>query len=80
VQFGQPQAVALLEQGIDPVARRVQLEPEAGVRQNERASPPCSCTQVGLLGAVDCAVELVVECEPEMVDAAAAAGPVARRR
>ena len=71
VQLREPQPVAALQQLVDPVARRVELEPVAGVRRDER--PPAAVllhAQLRLLGPGDRALELVlVEREPEVVDA-----------
>ena len=39
------EAVALVEQLVDPVARRMQLEAVARVRRDEVRLPPCSCTR-----------------------------------
>jgi hypothetical protein len=36
VQLGEAEPVALLEQLVDPVARRMELEPVAGIRRDER--------------------------------------------
>src|SRR5437764_3403807 len=71
VQLGQTEPVALLEQFVDPIARRVQLEPVARIRRDERAPPAVLLhAQVGLVRARECALELVVvEREAEMVDA-----------
>ena len=59
------------EQLVEPLARRVHLEPVAGVRGDERAPAPVRLdAQLPLDRAVDHVGELLlVEGEPEMVDA-----------
>ena len=71
MQLREPQAVAALEQVVDPVARRVQLEPVAGIRRDERAPAAVLLhTQLGRFRPRERALELLlVEREPEMVDA-----------
>src|SRR5882757_8016965 len=71
VQLRQAQPVALLEQVVDPVARRVQLEPVPRVRRDERPSAAVLLhAQLGLVRARESPLELLlVEREPEMVDA-----------
>src|SRR6185437_5971275 len=71
VQLRQPQFVALCEQLVDPLARRMKLEPVAGVGGDERAASAVLLdAQVVLLSARDRGLELVlVEHEPEVVDA-----------
>jgi glyoxylase I family protein len=71
VEFREAQTVTLLEQIVDPVARRMELEPVAGVRRHERAAPAVLLhAQVGIFGTCDRALELVVvERQPDMVDA-----------
>src|SRR3954470_11867477 len=71
VQFGKAEAVVLLEQLLDPVPGRMQLEPVAGVRRDER--PPDAVllhAELRLIGACKRDLELLfVERKPEMVDA-----------
>ena len=59
------------EQLLEPLARRMHLEPVAGVRRDERAPAAVRLdAQLALDGAVDHLLKLVlVEREPEMVDA-----------
>src|SRR6476660_775199 len=70
VQLGQPELVPLREQLVDPLARRMELEPVTGVRGDER--PPAAVllhAQVVPLGARERRLELVlVEHEPHVVD------------
>src|SRR5438477_3362679 len=70
VQLRQPQLVALGEELLDPLARRMELEPVAGIGGDERAPAAVLLhPQVALLGALEGPVELVlVEHEPEVVD------------
>src|SRR5438067_7032175 len=71
LQLRHAQVGRSLEQLLDPVARRMQLEPVAGVRRDER--PPAAVlldAQLRVRRPVERRLELVlVEREPEMVDA-----------
>src|SRR6476620_10949198 len=70
VQLGQPELVPLRAQLVDPLARRMELEPVTGVRGDER--PPAAMllhAEVVPLGARERRLELVlVEHEPHVVD------------
>src|SRR3954470_13478317 len=78
VQLGQAEPVALLEQLVDPVARRMELEPVAGIRRDERpAAAVLLDAELRRVRASERSLELVlVEREPEVVDARK--GPLAR--
>ena len=71
VELGEPELVLLREELVDPVARRVDLEPVPGVRRDER--PPARVlldAEIEALRAVERRLELVVvEHEAEVVDA-----------
>src|SRR5918995_2209470 len=71
LQLGQLEDLARLQQLVEPFARRMDLQPVAGVRGDERPPPPVRLhAQLLVDGAIDDLGEFVlVECEPEMVDA-----------
>src|SRR5215207_763357 len=71
LQLGQLKDLARLQQLVEPLARRMDLQPVAGVRGDERPPPSVRLhAQLLVDGAIDDLGELVlVEREPEMVDA-----------
>src|SRR4051794_23023218 len=70
VQLRQLQLLALREKVLDPLARRMELEPVAGVRGDEGAPTPVLLhPQLVPLGPLERGLELgLVEHEPQMVD------------
>ena len=71
VELAEPEVGLASKQFVEPVARRVHLEPKAAVRRDERPAPSVILhPKLELRGAVERGLEVVlVERQPEMVDA-----------